>query len=244
MSRPSSGQQWPRLYSEQASESSITDIQSRLSSLGILVKPVSNTTQSDEFSNATVAPWTWYNQSASVATIADDCLVLTIAGSSGDSLHIYEQALRASGNTDYTVTARGWFKSDESFSQLGGVCLRESSNSKIQTMYMGRLSSSPNYRIGNSTYSNVTTFAAHLASSDMSSLVATQRPFIFQVKKSGNTIDWRYSLGDGGFYDSLYSNVTGAFFTTRPDTVGVFLNTNQTDRIPKIAFSWVRVSYP
>ncbi len=240
--RPSSGQLWPR--NDTASVTTRLDgVSSGLSSLGLLAAPITPGTLDTEFNSgsALTTNWSWVNQGGSTAALVDGCLVITGAsGSAAEAVRFYGQPIPSASSLSYRYQTRNWLVADDNTTMFCGLALYESTSSKMQLIDVGHFVGGNTYRIGVETYVNPSTFSNHDASWDLTTFQNMRRPYIFECQLSGNTISWRYSYGDGGQMESLFSAAITRSFTTRPDYVGLVTDSTTLSHIAVGVFSWLR----
>lgn len=208
-------------------------------SVGVLGRPLNPDAEDEEFYAASTD--SWQNQATATVTYLDDCEVFSVASGGTAGMHYLRKAITSPGS-DYKYRARCWLGQTNTGGMGGGVFLQESGTSKVVHLALYRSGGAPNFGIFLARASNNTTLGATISQVTFAGFEQLLRPIVFEVERSGSTLYYRYSLGDGGAFTTITSEAVTASFTTQPDYFGRGVldwgaaggNTCTT------AFSWVR----
>lgn len=184
-----------------------------LTALGALAPPASPSAEDEEF--ATNDGLAWVNQGSSTVQYTDSCMVITTPLATGGS-----GRFKALVGSDWVYRGRLWLQQgDLTGNAIFVLALRESSSGRLAGVGWARRGG-PQTSITTAQFSAPGTFAGYTNNVDMVDTYAMHLPLLVEVRKSGSTLSYHWSLGLGGIFTQSVSESLVASFNTAPDEIG------------------------
>ena len=207
-------------------------------------QPTSPNAADDEFDGSSLdtagtrrtgaTPWAWVNQGTATATVQYGSLGLYTPANSGDQIRLVLQAV-PSGTWTFEGKFRGFRWLAVNYATFG-LALRESATSKLELLSIGW---NNNYGISHDRFTNNTTFSAtptrHTPNGTMEAV------HYFRASRNGsNQLLFEYSYDRLTWFTLTSAWAQNTFFTTAPDQIGVFIDSNNASSAASGAVDWWR----
>jgi hypothetical protein len=197
------------------------------------IPPASPNSLNDEFNAAlnTSTKWSWVNQGSATASDSGGWLALTAPAASGDSLKMLAQS---SPSTPYTVTAKLCMMGNSQYN-TAGLGFRESGTSKIEVIRLATANAGSVPGTLVTRFTDSTSFSANQVSISLFQGCQYQR-----INADGINITFYYSWDGVNFYQ-FYQEAKAAFFTTAPNQIILFSDSNNSSNSAVASVDWLRV---
>lgn len=174
----------------------------------------------------------WINQGSATVSTANGGVYISDPVNASLSMRIRK---KSAPSTPYTVTmmALPVLKAD-SFNFVG-MCFRESSSGKLETLHwIGRTSATS--KLEQNEWNSPTSFQDVVANVETQFVPGGPPPWL-QIEHDGTDLYYRYSQ-DGWNWVTFESHTDGNFFTSAPDEIGFCAGSNGGDIAAMFVISW------